>query len=440
MKKIISFVLLTVVCLAGYSQDVTAANNFIQMSYATMSVYQTVTLSATEKAGGTFTATIQAKDGGGRGPPNYSADIINLRIDYYNSTGTLLGYSLSSNSTNYYATTYSTYTLTSANCGSAGSCANVATAKVSFIGNDGGYWAGNVGTRMEAPTLTFTPTGGVESSNLLYNPQWATSAAYTSTSGPAGWYNSTTTWGGNTHPQLYDAGASLGVTITGGSISQTNAPATQVITSGGSSTAGITSSQQTRVDTWTNASQTGNYIYIEQISGNNNTVAVTQSGDKNKITATLDGAGTNTVNLTQTGNSNYMKVDVNGYGNSLTGSQTNTNTSHYAETSITGNSNTVNHSQSGNTNNMMFTTISGNNNTVTATQSGTGNHYLDTKLTGNGNTALVDQSGSTQNKATIDLTNAGGPATVDLQQTGGKNFSIIQSCVNAAGCTTTVRQ
>lgn len=227
-----------------------------------------------------------------------------------------------------------------------------------------------------------------------------------------------------------------------GTINQTNAPTDQIVTSGGGSTAGITSAQQTRVDNWTSASQsqTGNYISVEQISGNYNTVNITQDGNKNKSVTTLDGSGYNTVNITQTGTANYLLTYINGYNNSLTSTQTNTNSSHYSETSITGNNNSVIQNQSGNTNNIMFTTINGNGNTVNASQSGTGNHYLDTKLTGNNNTALVTQLGSTQNKATIDLTNAGGPATVDLQQTGGKNFSIIQTCTNPSGCVTTVRQ
>jgi hypothetical protein len=88
----------------------------------------------------------------------------------------------------------------------------------------------------------------------------------------------------------------------------------------------------------------------------------------------------------------------------------------------------------------MFNTINGNNNTVTATQTGTAQHYLETKLTGNGNSVLSDQSGNISNKANIDLTNGGGPATLDLQQTGGKFFTIIQTCTNPAGCNTTVRQ
>jgi len=89
---------------------------------------------------------------------------------------------------------------------------------------------------------------------------------------------------------------------------------------------------------------------------------------------------------------------------------------------------------------LMFNTITGNSNTITAVQEGAGNHYLENKLTGNGNSVLANQSGSTANKANIDLTNAGGAASVDLQQSGGKSFTIIQSCTNPAGCSTVIRQ
>ena len=84
--------------------------------------------------------------------------------------------------------------------------------------------------------------------------------------------------------------------------------------------------------------------------------------------------------------------------------------------------------------------ITGSNNSISAVQEGAGNHYLENKLTGNGNSVLANQSGSTANKANIDLTNAGGAASVDLQQTGGKSFTIIQSCTNPAGCSTVIRQ
>ena len=249
---------------------------------------------------------------------------------------------------------------------------------------------------------------------------------------------STASGGGSTPVDPVQAAA--GPSVEGGTITQTNASTSQTITSGGSSTAGLTTTQETRVNTWINSNQSGNNeLYIEQTYGSNNSVTITQTGDKNRIDFTLSGNG-NVVNSTQTGR-NYLKEDIPGWGNSVTTNQTNTSGgSNYAETRIQGNGNTVNHTQTGTGNHLLFSTVSGDINTVTTTQSGSGNHFADIRLTGNHNTAIVDQSGSTQNKAYIELTNAGGPASVDLLQTGGKNFSIIQSCTNPLGCTTVVRQ
>ena len=231
-----------------------------------------------------------------------------------------------------------------------------------------------------------------------------------------------------------------GPTIEGGTITQTNAPTTQIISSGGSSSAGPTTEQQTRYNTWNNGTQVpDNYLYIEQVNGNYNTVNITQSGTKNTMELGING-GSNTVNATQTG-ANYLNALVQGNTNAVTSLQTNTSGTHYQETKImTGNNNTVNVTQKDNGNSLMFNTITGNSNTISAVQEGAGNHYLENKLTGNGNSVLANQSGATANKANIDLTNAGGPASVDLQQSGGKSFTIIQSCVNPAGCSTVVRQ
>jgi hypothetical protein len=234
--------------------------------------------------------------------------------------------------------------------------------------------------------------------------------------------------------------AASGPTVEGGTITQTNSSNGQTITSGGSSTAGYTGTQQTSVTTWINTTQSANnYLYIEQVSGSFNTVNVTQSGTKNTINLGLAGTGSNNVTLNQTGSA-YLNSLVQGNNNSFTSTQTNTAGSNYQETKIIGNSNAVITSQTGNSSQLMFNTINGSNNTVTATQTGTAQHYLETKLTGNGNSVLSDQSGSLSNKANIDLTNGGGPATLDLQQTGGKSFTIIQTCTNPAGCNTTVRQ
>ena len=236
------------------------------------------------------------------------------------------------------------------------------------------------------------------------------------------------------------AGQTAAPPPSGDTITQTNAPTNQTITSGGSSTAGPTNEQQTRYNAWNNGTQSpDNYLYIEQVSGNYNTVNVTQSGTKNTMYLGING-GSNTVNATQT-SANYLNALVQGNTNTVTSLQTNTSGTHYQETKImSGNNNTINVTQKDNGNSLMFNTITGNSNTITAVQEGAGNHYLENKLTGNGNSVLANQSGATSNKANIDLTNAGGAASVDLQQSGGKSFTIIQSCTNPAGCSTVIRQ
>jgi hypothetical protein len=223
-------------------------------------------------------------------------------------------------------------------------------------------------------------------------------------------------------------------------ITQTNAPANQTITSGGGSSAGPSNEQQTRYNSWNNGTQApDNYLYIEQVNGNYNTVNVTQSGTKNTMYVGINGS-TNTVNADQIG-ANYLNTLVQGNTNTVTSLQTNTSGTNYQETKImSGNNNTINVAQKDNGNSLMFNTVTGSNNGINAVQEGGGNHYLENKLTGNGNSVLANQSGSTGNKANIDLTNAGGPSSVDLQQSGGKSFTIIQSCTNPAGCSTVIRQ
>ena len=252
--------------------------------------------------------------------------------------------------------------------------------------------------------------------------------------------NNTTTSTASSNNIVDPVTAANGPTIEGGTITQTNSPANQTITSGGSSSAGPTLDQLTRYNAWNNGIQaTDNYLYIEQVGGNYNTVNITQSGTKNTMDLGING-NSNTINATQTG-VNYLNALVQGNTNSVTSLQTNTSGTHYQETKImTGNNNTINVTQKDNGNNLMFNTITGSNNSISTVQEGAGNHYLENKLTGNGNSVLANQSGATSNKANIDLTNAGGPASVDLQQSGGKSFTIIQSCTNPAGCSTVIRQ
>jgi hypothetical protein len=300
----------------------------------------------------------------------------------------------------------------------------------------GGTTSGTAGGYNNTMTVTNAGTGATAGAAPAPTVT-GTSVAYVTSTVTNG--NTTTTYLTPVTTTTYSDGTSTttnGTAVVVQTITQTNQPGDQFISS---STAGYTGTQQTRVNTWTNNTQSyNNMLYIEQTYGANNSVTITQQGTKNRIDFKLDGNG-NVVNTTQTG-SNYLKEEIPGWGNNVTINQSNTSLTNYAETKIQGNGNTVNHTQTGPGNHILFSSSAGDINTINSTQSGNAGHYLEVKMTGNFNSVTSSQTGNTANKANINLTNAGGAASVDLQQTGGKNFTIIQSCVNPAGCSTVVRQ
>jgi len=274
---------------------------------------------------------------------------------------------------------------------------------------------------------------------------------------------------------------SLAPTIEGGTITMTNSTGQEIITSGSNSAAGLNSNQHTRTNNWANAparpsvngisldvNGANNTIHIEQV-GNSNTVTgigetparITGSANSVTVKQGTAGPGQNEIQLRISGDSNvldvsqarnnqgtatgtnahYHAIDITGYQNNLISQQSNvTLGSHYQETTINGNQNNVTSRQTDNGNKIMFNTVNGNNNNISAVQKDTGQHQLVNNLSGNNHSVTVVQEGHQQNKANIDLTNAGGAATLDLQQSGGKNFTIIQSCTNPAGCSITVQQ
>jgi hypothetical protein len=217
---------------------------------------------------------------------------------------------------------------------------------------------------------------------------------------------------------------------------------------------GITTAQTTRKNSETaqRNAQSGNEIQIEQI-GDNNNITIRQGVNvtgKNRIELYSNG-NYNTLNLNQgyttTGivsvgdsNNHYLNLNLIGNNNTVTKQQTGTN--NFLETTISGNNNNVTNLQQGTSGKILFESVSGNNNTVTTNQKDSGQHYLDLKLTGNGHNVGVTQQGTGNHAATIDLTNSGGAATLNLNQLGSTNqiYSIQQSCVNAAGCSTNISQ
>jgi hypothetical protein len=437
---------ISLVFLLLFSLTALAAPNAIRMAYNFTTVSQTVVFDNTMQAGGTFTLSTQAMDGGGRAP----GDPFTIKMVFYNSSNAIINTAQLSNTLVYGNTTPTTYTTTTTNCG--GSCANVAYVKVEFYGKDGGYWAGNYGPYIINPSLSFN--GGP---NILYNPEFGIYG----TNGFAQGWTSTAGW---QNCALYSGSATCvinnGAPVNGGTYSATGGSTSG---SAGGYTApppaptyssGITAAQTTRKNSETTQrlNQSGNEINIDQI-GDNNSITIRQgvsATGKNRIELYSNGSN-NTYNLNQgyltdgtavggDSSNHYLYLNVTGSNNTITKQQT--GTTNFNETTVSGNTNNLTNIQQGNSPKILFQNIVGNSNTVTTNQKDTGNHYLDISITGNGHNVNAIQEGTGNHAATIQFTNSGGASSLNLNQSGSTNqtYSIQQSCTNPAGCSATVTQ
>lgn len=327
-----------------------------------------------------------------------------------------------------------------------------------------GTTSGSVMCTTTAPGVTANMSGG------------GYSATGGTTGGTAGGYSSTLV-----PPTVVASGGGSGGTTAptfDGTITQVNAPTSN--NNYNSDPISWNTQQQNRADAWQTRVLSNGATIVLDVNGSNNTLYIEQVGNKNLVTgigetpARVTGSsntvtvkqgtiasGQNEIDLRVIGNNNslnigqartstgtetgvnghYQAVDINGYQNTMVTQQSNTTLGgHYQETTVNGNQNSITARQTDNGNKIMFNTVTGSGNTLNATQQGTGQHSLAATLTGNNHLVTVLQEGTSQNKANIDLTNAGGAATIDLIQSGGKNFTIQQSCTNPAGCSTTIRQ
>jgi len=170
--------MLMLLCSSVFAQP---TYNAIATAYVTTTISQQVVFNNAMRAGGTFTFSALAHNGGGR--PG-EADTANVRIQFYAAGGSLISTVNSNYSGNLPnpngapgnpwadpSVPWSTLTVSSVNCG--GSCSNVAYATVSMYGIDGSYWAGDYGPWYRAPT--FQKDGGT---NLLYNPEFGPAYGY----------------------------------------------------------------------------------------------------------------------------------------------------------------------------------------------------------------------------------------------------------------------
>ena len=230
-------------------------------------------------------------------------------------------------------------------------------------------------------------------------------------------------------------------------------------------TAGITSSQQTTVNTTRNKTQAGNKIYMTQ-SGSGIDLDIVQDGDDNLIigedltsAANITGDSIE-LTITQKNTDNVLGIDINGNSNdvdiwqdtsqrALVDIDGSSNTldleqlhlsgsgAHHSSINIEGNSNNVTIDQKETGDKTLFLDINSSN-TVDIDQLGTGEHFLDVDLTDN-HTLTVTQDGSGSHDALIDL--SGNPTTLTLTQDSAtdQNYHLQQSCV-ATTCSATVTQ
>ena len=229
--------------------------------------------------------------------------------------------------------------------------------------------------------------------------------------------------------------------------------------------AGITSSQQTEVNTATAKTSTTNNIYLTQ-SGNGLDLDIVQDGDNNLIIGSdLTTAGSiqgdnNEITLTQKNNNNVLGIDVNGNTNdvdiwqdtdqravvNITGASNtldleqlhlNNNGDHFSKVTINGNSNSITIDQKETGNKILFLDVDGSNN-VQVDQKGTGSHFLDINLT-DSHTVDVTQDGSGSHDAKIHL--SGNPSSVTLTQdsSNDQNYYLEQNC-SSSSCSATITQ
>ena len=246
---------------------------------------------------------------------------------------------------------------------------------------------------------------------------------------------------------------------------QIDMPTSMFSTTMATPTAGITSSQQTVVNTTRNKTQSGNKIYMTQ-SGSGIDLDILQDGEDNLIigedlTSAANITGDSiTLSITQKNTDNVLGIDINGNSNNVsiwqdTGQRalvdidgaSNTldleqlhlsnSGQHHSSINVEGNSNSLTIDQKETGDKTLFLDVDSSN-TVDIDQLGTGSHFLDVDLTDN-HTLTVTQDGSGSHDALIDL--SGNPTTLTLTQDSAtdQNYHLQQSCATTT-CSATVTQ
>jgi len=179
MKRfLLIFSFLITLCSSAFAQP---TYNAIATAYVTTTISQDVVFDSTLRQGGTYTFSVLAHNGGGRAG---EADTANVRIQFYNFQGGLMGTFSSSYNRNlsnpngapgnpWADPSVPWSTLTVSTTVDPAAAAGIAYAKVSMYGVDGSFWAGDYGPWYRAPTFTLNGGG-----NLVYNPEFGPAYGY----------------------------------------------------------------------------------------------------------------------------------------------------------------------------------------------------------------------------------------------------------------------
>ncbi len=169
-----SWILAVVCAWALFSPSLPAANaadsKSLVFAYQTATVYQEVNVNTSNKS--SLTLTVSAAE---TQDWKASSDLLNIGIALYGSGGGLI-YQHSTGNIAIDSAQFSDYSISVSESGvGSGGWSSVATARAFIIGQDGEFWAGNYGTRIESASLKFD-----DNVELLSNTEFTSTSSWTS--------------------------------------------------------------------------------------------------------------------------------------------------------------------------------------------------------------------------------------------------------------------
>lgn len=185
-EAIIWSIALTSVLVAGPFSGRNAKaqdGNKVVFAYSEAVVHQEIDVPENWDTASTLTATVSAAEAQDW---KVSSDVLAVAINLYGEGGG----GIYSHSTGYLTLTdggvFNDYTLTITAAGVGSGWADVASVRLSIIGQDGEFWAGNYGTQVESASLELDGVELLANTEFVTNTGWVSSLGWQTCSGNAG--------------------------------------------------------------------------------------------------------------------------------------------------------------------------------------------------------------------------------------------------------------